>query len=323
MTQSTKWLTQRRWWYVLSGTVGSAVLTVTALAAPTNQTAPTGKPVPAKPPVAVPAGKPGPTAKPAQTTVPATTPTSDKPAPAKGDSGWYLYQTSGVFGDQDVHISKNGIRIVDRKSGLTVLSKAPKWNVLAINPKAKTYCSTDTSKYVGMTPPEVLTRCGAGTAKIPFVKESRTQVAGVDAQALITPKTYEQQQEKALKNESASPYFIRNARFVVADKVTVPPQAAKILSLHYDVPTPAAGVPADMKYFDLKGNLHIVLVTSTIQSAPVDATIFDADTKGLKLLKTSRDVQKSGMTPMKKLPDQFVVKDILVRPNKGNKSSKQ
>lgn len=351
MTQSTRW-TQRRWWYVLSGTVGSTVLSATALAAPMGNPAPqttkspTPKPTPSTVVKASPAppnkgtnpqsGKPtstptAPCAKqpglqPGKPGQPATTPpgkpgqpsTSKVPAAPEVPKfdGWYLYQTSGVFGDQDIHISKDGIRIVDRKSGITVVSKAPKWNVTTIHPKAKTFCTSPASKYIGMTPADVLTRCGAGTAKIPFVKETRAQVAGMDVLAFVTPKSYEQQQEKAFNNESAGPYFIRNARFIVADKIKVPAQAAKILATHYDVPSPATGLPVDMKYFDLKGNLHVVLVTSSIENKAVSATIFDADTTGLKSLKTSRDVVKSGLTPLKKLPEEFTVKEILVRPNK-------
>ncbi len=341
MTQSARWT--QRWWLELVATVGLAVITVTACAptgntpqdkAPDNeppppvasksttpQQAPTDKPQQSQTPTT---GKPEETAgKPQQSQTPTTgkplqSPTGKIPAekPAPKFDGWYLYQTSGVFGDQDVNISKNGIRIVDRKSGLTVVSKAPKWDVITIHPKAKTYCTSAPANYIGMTPADVLTRCGAGTAKIPFTKEARAEVAGMDVASFITPKTYEKQQEKAFNNESAGPYFIRNARFLVADKVTVPSQAAKILAQHYDVPAPAAGVPVDMKYFDLKGNLHIVLVTSSIENKAIDTGLFTVDTKGMKLLKTSRDVQKSGMTPMKQLPNEFVVKDILVKPNK-------
>lgn len=293
---------------MLSGTVGATVLTASALAAPTGNPPSSKNPSPKTP-----IQKPGKPTAPIVQAKPA-----EKPAtpPAPKFDGWYLYQTSGVFGDQDVHISKEGIRIVDRKSGITVVSKAPKWNVTTIHPKAKTFCTSPASKYIGMTPADDLTRCGAGTAKIPFTKDTRAQVAGMDVLAFVTPKSYEKQQEKAFNNESAGPYFIRNARFIVADKVTVPAQAAKILAMHYDVPAPATGVPVDMKYFDLKGNLHVVLVTSSIENMAVNATIFDADTKGLKPLKTSRDVVKSGMTPLKKLPDEFTVKEILVRPNK-------
>jgi hypothetical protein len=184
---------------------------------------------------------------------------------------WHLKQTCAVLGDQDVIVSSKGIKIVDHSIGLTTVASAPDWIVTTYDTKSKTYSQVPIKSQKTYIPDKEFKVLGIRWQNLALDKEvALTDVARVQAQGYVTPNSFSEKQFKDRQRESADMQFVVSAKHCEATSLSVPKEAAQILSTYYSLPSKGA-VPVQFRYHDLGGNFHNWLVTSNIQPAdPVD-----------------------------------------------------
>lgn len=188
-------------------------------------------------------------------------------------NGWTSYQTSSLLGDQDLYASAGGIKIIERRSGSGITASAPDWTVYAFDTGTKRICSYSLNKYPGLGNKVSALTGGHKLGSLPLKPIGKTELFGIAAIECQTPKSFTSKQEKDHERESADHRFVRSARLLVADKVSLPPQAQTIACKFYGVP-PYRGLPLEFKYINLKGDLITLLLTSELKPVKLEPTDF-------------------------------------------------
>ncbi|QQR55947.1 MAG: hypothetical protein IPG59_13105 [Candidatus Melainabacteria bacterium] len=188
------------------------------------------------------------------------------------EKGIYLYQTSGLLGDLDVVVSPVGVKIVAAKTGTVTVATPPEWKIVTYNPRTKNSFSAPLKSFSGYLPPETFQTTGLPWSQLPLVQSKIDQVAGVAAEAYVTPSNFTEKQLKDQSNECADSAFISSAKFVTAKGISAPPQAYALLNQFHCLPNKGA-LPLKFQYKDMRGNLNTMLVTS--QCKPIDVSKSD------------------------------------------------
>lgn len=217
---------------------------------------------------------------------------------AKATGTWHLNQTCAVLGDQDVFVSSKGIKIVDRSIGLRTVASAPDWIVTTYDTRSKTYSQVPFKSQKTYIPDKEFKALGVRWQNLALDKELQsTDVAKVQSQGYVTPNSFSQKQLKDRERESADMQFVVSAKHCEATSLSVPKQAAQILSTYYSLPSKGA-VPVQFRYHDLGGYFHNWLVTSSIQ--PVDPVDYKPPiASGFQKLVTAFDIRAAAQKSAK------------------------
>ncbi len=62
---------------------------------------------------------------------------------------WYFMQTNKIFGDCEVYVSPQALKITFSNEKWANLAKPPDWDLFVFNPKAKVYCRTPLKEWRG------------------------------------------------------------------------------------------------------------------------------------------------------------------------------
>lgn len=188
-------------------------------------------------------------------------------------NGWTSYQTSGLLGDQDLYATASGIKIIERRSGSGITASAPDWTVYVFDKTTKRICSYKLKDYPGLGDKVTALTGGHKMGSLPLKPVGKTTLNGINAIECQTTKSFTSKQEKDHERESADHRFVRSARLLVADKVTLPKQALAIACKFYGVP-PYPALPLEFKYLNLKGDLVTILLTSELKPIKLEAADF-------------------------------------------------
>lgn len=191
-----------------------------------------------------------------------------------GDEALYLYQTSGIIGDQDIYITGTAVRIENKTSGLISIARAPSWKVTTFHNGSKSICALPLQSFHGYIPEKAFLETGAMWNTIPFEKSDSKEIAGTASTVFTTTGAYTEKQLKDWQREFADSKFIKSARYCVAEKLAANQKARSVLLRFYSLPD-KGGLPLEFKYHDLGGNFHTGLITSSQRSVKADSVSFE------------------------------------------------
>ena len=215
---------------------------------------------------------------------------SSNPGEAAEQKGHFLYQTSGIIGDQNVFISENSIKIVDKSFDLITIARAPDWKVTTYHKKSRTICSLPLSSFNGYISQKEFDSTGQSWSDLPFVKSNTKDIAGLDATVFITPGSFVNKQLKDFDRQFADSKFIKSARYCVSNNLSINPKVRTILCKFYGL-ADKGGLPLEFKYHDLRGDMHIGLITSQTKINSSLDTRFDVPS-GYKKVKNFEELLK-------------------------------
>lgn len=217
---------------------------------------------------------------------------------AQADDGYSSYQTSSTMGDQDTYVTNSAVKIADRSHGTVVVATAPTWKVYAYNTRTKRICSfTSPKTFTGLGDKLATVTGGVTLFNIPLKQTGKTVLHGISALELQTPKSFVDKQIKDKEHESADPRFVQSAQMLVAEKVTLPLEAATVISRFYGVPMQRL-MPLQFKYISCRGDLNTILLTSDLKPVKLEAADFEIP----KNYKTVTDFTKLEDRPLIKGP---------------------
>ena len=186
----------------------------------------------------------------------------------------YLYQTSGIIGDQDIYITETGVRIENKTSGLVSIARAPSWKVTTFHEGSKSICSLPLQSFQGYIPEKAFLETGAIWDTIPFEKSDHKEIAGTAATVYTTSSAFTEKQLTDWQREFADSKFIKGARYCVAEKLEVNQKARSVILRFYRL-ADKGGLPLEFKYNDLGGNFHTGLITSSQSSKKAESISFE------------------------------------------------
>lgn len=217
---------------------------------------------------------------------------------AQADNGYSSYQTSSTMGDQDTYVTNSAVKIADRSHGTVVVATAPTWKVYAYNTRTKRICSfTSPKTFTGLGNKLATVTGGVTLFNIPLKQTGKTVLHGISSLELQTPKSFVDKQIKDKEHESADPRFVQSAQMLVAEKVTLPLEAATVISRFYGVPMQRL-MPLQFKYISCRGDLNTILLTSDLKPVKLEAADFEIP----KNYKTVTDFTKLEDRPLIKGP---------------------
>lgn len=139
---------------------------------------------------------------------------------------WYLMQTNKIFGDCEVYVSPQALKITFSNEKWANLAKPPDWDLFVFNPKAKVYCRTPLKEWRGR-------KLGST-----FVKGLKS-VAKTETIAGMRTKIYDA--------ESMEPGARAISRIFVAEDLGLPEQISVILCGNDAVPL-VKGIPLRVQH---------------------------------------------------------------------------
>jgi hypothetical protein len=190
-------------------------------------------------------------------------------------SGWVLTQRSKELGDQYVYLSQTGLKCINPRQGIGIVTKAPNWTVSIFNEKTKLYYSLTFDQWK-----RKLASRGRNPSQISWRKGQGGQIAGLKATRYVMTNTAPH------AGRSRSEWVA--ADYWVADQIRVPEQLANMLTATYDLPVTHC-VPLRLSYTDAGGRSETVLDTYQQQATAVPDSYLTCPT-GLRLAKNEVDV---------------------------------
>lgn len=227
--------------------------------------------------------------------------TTNQPVHCEDSKGHYIYQTSGILGDQDVFVSQNGIKIINKSTNLVTVARAPRWNVTTYHEKTKTLCTEPLARFNGYISEKEFVSTGKFWSKLPLKKSNTNTIAGISSLIYITPQEFTKNQIKDWSRQFADSKFIKSARYCVSENLNIPAKAKSVLCKFYGLKN-LGGVPLEFKYHDLGGYLHVGLTTSSqekIDSKKIDLSI-PSNFKKVKNHKTLLSISQDNKTKVRK-----------------------
>jgi hypothetical protein len=196
-------------------------------------------------------------------------------------NGWIVHQSTAFLGNQVVHISPIGIKVICQKSGMIFLSRPPFDKFDIYNPKTQKIFHGVLSEFKSPVGIGEYMVNGFAFSHIPLVKD-KAVIDHTLACTLYTstPKFAESQVSRVRAHEMAT----RNPKtveFAVTEQVSSNPVVHQLMCNWFGLPQ-APGVPVEFAYRDTDNDLHKYLVMLSCARETVKAVDFVAPA-GLKV----------------------------------------
>lgn len=184
---------------------------------------------------------------------------------------WYFAQTNKIFGDCDVYVNSQGLRIDFANQKWANLAKPPEWDLFVFNPKAKVYCRTPLKDW------------RARKLGLSFVRNLKLS-GKEDTVAGMRTKVYDAQTIEQGK---------RATRIFMTEEVALPNQVSVILCGNDAIPA-LKGIPLRVQHFG-GGATSRTVETHVAKQLYVPAGFFDMPA-GYLLVKKPEDVITGGIS---------------------------
>jgi hypothetical protein len=176
------------------------------------------------------------------------------PATPQAMSGWAFLQKSEQAGTWRVYLSQQGLQAVNNEMGVTLVTKAPQWNLAVYNTKTKVYCLSTVKDW-----------------QVHFQRDPkyRNRAKFVSKQAARKGTT------SVIAGMRATQYFVdalvrgdaRQAEVWLASDVHIPSELSQLFEKMYDFPLGNLGsMPLRFSYIDESGKKTMVI--NTLQGRP-------------------------------------------------------
>ncbi|HEY9679043.1 MAG TPA: hypothetical protein V6C76_13620 [Drouetiella sp.] len=182
------------------------------------------------------------------------------------EKGWVLSQKSTTLGDQYMYISPNGLKCVNPRIGVAMVTHAPDWNITMFNDKTRSYYQTTLDGYKAKLAQRGLT---SDLASRQWTRATSGTIAGMKAtQYVMRGGTIVRNSRNGAKTSSVSA-----ADYWVSDDIQVPSRLGELLSSAYGLPM-TQNVPLRLESTDAKGP-HNMLETFSMQVANIPTGYFN------------------------------------------------
>jgi hypothetical protein len=195
-------------------------------------------------------------------------------------NGWILQQSTAFMGNQIVHISPVGIKVICQRSGMIFLSRPPFDKYDLYNPKTKKIFHGVLSNFASPVQfGEVLVNNFA-FSHIPLVKDKTTSAHGLACALYRSTAKFAETQIARAKAREMPTRNPKSAEFVVTDQISNNPVVQRLMCNWFGLPQ-AAGVPVEFAFRDTDNDLHRYLTMQSCERETVRPDDF-ASPHGLK-----------------------------------------
>lgn len=192
-------------------------------------------------------------------------------ASIKDNKVWHLSQWNAMSADWQVYVGKSGLRALNKTSHTTVLSRAPKWDVVVFNEQTKKYWMDAKEKFFlnDMSQGFLFASGLPSVQRVPLKPSGKHEIQnGLSCEELVTDAAFTASQKALAKNKEISEQNAERANMWATSQITAPKESCFVMSRMYGVPY-VGMVPIKMNYWKMSQNDKCVLRTfAAKQEAP-------------------------------------------------------
>lgn len=200
------------------------------------------------------------------------TPAAEGGAAPAGEKikGWQLVQENPHTGIWRVFLSNAGMAAVNEKMGCTLVTKAPKWNVVMYNAKTKVYFLSPLNEWKG--------------AQSSLKQSAKTRQAYSRATTSLIEKPPKKIKDEVILGHKTSLYLtdnlvttgLKKVEFSITPDIEAPQQLQTVFGKIYGVGlTKLKGLPLKVSYIDENGKRSPVFETRKIDKKEIPLSEFD------------------------------------------------
>ncbi|HEY9785023.1 MAG TPA: hypothetical protein V6D17_06435 [Candidatus Obscuribacterales bacterium] len=189
------------------------------------------------------------------------------PCRAEKVKAWRILQHNKLVGQRDVYIAPGYLRASNNKTGQTLVSTAPKWEVLLLNTKTRRYFSTPFENWQGRVPAN-FEETVRGLGSKPQAVNKIRQVAGMRTQLYVMRR--KQIDDEKFIADSFSSLF---SQYWLAIDIPMAPGLSKIVGVYYALPE-LPYFPLTATYHKGKEGISNDLLTASCTKVEVDKSVF-------------------------------------------------
>lgn len=186
-------------------------------------------------------------------------------------------QYGEVIGGRTTTVSKDGLKIVSRKGGLTIVCRAPEWSVVFYNSKSRLYWEMPRAKFKGDPNARIYGNDQNALLKAKWHQAGTTRILGRNV------NVFEMERPPKGTKEGAT-----SGTFYIDSDATISKEAFEILGKVYFLP-PVVGVPLKFRFKDFDDGHVNALDTGTLETVVVGPDAF-SQPSGFKRAKSMEEV---------------------------------
>jgi hypothetical protein len=188
-------------------------------------------------------------------------------------SGLTIDQKCSIAGDIKVSVTREAIKMVNHKDGMTLLFARPYKEVLAYNDKLKRIYSCPVESF-NSPYALLLLNCEEITfCDLPLAAREATVYRGLTAAHYGFPPAFEAFQKDRFAHQVVSKRAPRSIDLIVASRLSVAPQIVHFVDAVYSFP-PSSGLPLEFRYVTFIAAKHPYLISYNITRAKLTAGDF-------------------------------------------------
>lgn len=201
--------------------------------------------------------------------------------------GWKLDQRSRVLGDQTLFVCPIGVKTVNRKDGVTIMTAAPFDEVITFSTKTGKVCRKSFALSDNPYARAVAMFSGVAHGQVPLKKVRDFKKGGVDWSEFKIPETYGAARKAMWKRNEVTSSEPAAGRVVVFH-LPMEKRAIDWTARLFCVPK-SGGIPFDVYFSDVDGDNHSLVKTFNMVSTKFTAADFKCPS-GLRSVKDPRAV---------------------------------
>ncbi|MBA3858694.1 MAG: hypothetical protein C0507_17445 [Cyanobacteria bacterium PR.3.49] len=202
-------------------------------------------------------------------------------------SGWKLDQRSRVLGDQTLYVCAAGVKTVNRKDGVTIMTAAPFDEVITFSTKTRKVCRKSFAFSDNPYARAVAMFSGVAHGQMPLKKVRDFKKGGLNWSEFKIPESYGESRKAMFKRKEVTSSEPSSGRVVVFH-LPMEKRAIDWTARLFCVPK-SGGIPFDVSFSDVDGDVHSLVKTFNMTAMKLSAADFKCPS-GLRMVKDPRAV---------------------------------
>jgi len=202
-------------------------------------------------------------------------------------SGWKLDQRSRVLGDQTLFVSPIGVKAVNRKDGVTIMTPAPFEEVITFSTKTGKICRKSFAHADNPYARAVAMFSGVALGQMPLTKVRDFRKGGIEWSELKISESYGESRKALFKRNEVTSSEPSSGR-VLCFRLPMQKRAVDWVASLFCVPRCGA-IPYDVTFTDVDGDVHSMVKTFSMTPVKLSAADFKCPS-GLRAVKDPRSV---------------------------------
>lgn len=213
--------------------------------------------------------------------------TSRNAIEAPSVNGWKLDQRSRVLGDQTLYVCPIGVKTVNRKDGVTIMTPAPFQEVITFSSKTGMVCRKSFAYADNPYARAVAMFSGVAHGQMPLTKVRDFRKGGIEWSEFKIPESYGESRKALFKRNEVTSSEPSSGR-IVCFQLPVQKRAVDWIARLFCVPRTGA-IPFDVTFTDVDGDVHSMVKTFNMTLVKLSAADFKCPS-GLRAVKDPRSV---------------------------------